>query len=313
MFNMDKAEKVLVLGSGTHGVEGFAGSAIQLGLLREGIATRLEPGVGLLIYHALNPYGFSYLRRFNEDNIDLNRNFVEHSDPYPVNEGYEALARLMEPESLSFWSTVRAQLAFAWYRISRGQDWFQKAISQGQYTHPGGLFYGGNSVAWSNKLLREIADKYLSRSSEIILIDFHTGLGEYAAAEVIVGEAADSPVQDKAREIWGGLVKGTELGDSVSPPIEGALKFAFPRMLPESDVVAVSLEFGTYPPTKIFWVLWRENYVFHNPADAQIDASGIRAGLKDAFYPNDSDWKETVWKHGKMVVDKALEKLKEEG
>ena len=90
-FNLPGAKSILVLGSGTHGVEGFAGSGIQVGLLHEGISKNLPEGVGLLIYHALNPYGFSYLRRFNEDNVDLNRNFVNHAKSYPQTKGMTSL------------------------------------------------------------------------------------------------------------------------------------------------------------------------------------------------------------------------------
>ena len=71
------ADEVLVLCSGTHGVEGFCGSAIQTGLLQGGLSSRLERQRAVLI-HALNPYGFANLRRANEDNVDLNRNFVDH-------------------------------------------------------------------------------------------------------------------------------------------------------------------------------------------------------------------------------------------
>ena len=61
------AKTVLVLGSGTHGVEGFAGSGIQTGLLRDGLATRLGPNLRVVMIHAVNPYGFAHLRRVNED------------------------------------------------------------------------------------------------------------------------------------------------------------------------------------------------------------------------------------------------------
>ena len=184
-FNLSGARSVLVLGSGTHGVEGFAGSAIQVGLLAEGIAKNLPSDVGLLFYHALNPYGFSHLRRFNEDNIDLNRNFIDHDKPYPANEGYDELAWLIEPDSLSSWQDIKAKLVFAWYRLTKGKLWLQKAISQGQYNHPEGLFFGGNKEAWSNNTLQRVVERHLIAASKVVLIDVHTGLGEYGAAEVI--------------------------------------------------------------------------------------------------------------------------------
>ena len=67
--------------SGTHGVEAYAGSAVQLALLerlsRERSARR---GARVVLAHAVNPFGFRCGRRFNEDNIDLNRNLLDDAD-----------------------------------------------------------------------------------------------------------------------------------------------------------------------------------------------------------------------------------------
>src|ERR1017187_1063435 len=82
------AERVLVIMSGTHGVETFSGSAIQVGLLQSGIAEEVAKDVGLLLIHAINPSGFAWIQRVTEGNIDLNRNFIDHGWPYPKNPGY---------------------------------------------------------------------------------------------------------------------------------------------------------------------------------------------------------------------------------
>lgn len=64
--------------SGVHGVEGFAGSAVQVAALREmatsGAAMNQSRPFTTCFVHAVNPYGFAALRRFNENNVDLNRN-----------------------------------------------------------------------------------------------------------------------------------------------------------------------------------------------------------------------------------------------
>jgi hypothetical protein len=74
----EAAETILVHSSGVHGVEGFAGSAIQIAAL-----SRLSTGSGdhwrsgsvcTVFVHAVNPFGFASLRRFNENNVDLSRN-----------------------------------------------------------------------------------------------------------------------------------------------------------------------------------------------------------------------------------------------
>lgn len=59
-----QSDRVLIHLSGTHGVEGFAGSAIQIAILnrlREGIPVGkdLKSGPTILLVHAVNPYGFA--------------------------------------------------------------------------------------------------------------------------------------------------------------------------------------------------------------------------------------------------------------
>ena len=66
--------RALIHSSGLHGVEGFAGSAIQLALLEQ--RPSIPSDCAILVVHALNPYGMAWLRRVNENNVDLNRNFV---------------------------------------------------------------------------------------------------------------------------------------------------------------------------------------------------------------------------------------------
>src|SRR5437879_2714417 len=64
----DRAPGLLLLTSGTHGVEGFCGSGCQVALLHDEafLAAVERLGVSVLMLHALNPYGFSHLRRTNE-------------------------------------------------------------------------------------------------------------------------------------------------------------------------------------------------------------------------------------------------------
>ena len=67
------AGKVLLLLSGTHGVEGYCGSGAQIELLSEGYFDDLHDDLCVIMIHAMNPYGFSHDRRVTEDNVDLNR------------------------------------------------------------------------------------------------------------------------------------------------------------------------------------------------------------------------------------------------
>ena len=299
------AKAILVLGSGTHGVEGFAGSGIQTGLLQQGITSSLKPNMSIVMIHAINPYGFSHLRRFNEDNVDLNRNFAYHTKPYPPNHGYNELANAISPKSISFWSNVKTGFSLFWYRLKNGKNELKVAISSGQYTHPQGLFYGGQSEAWSNKTIRTIVNRYLSNAERVVVVDFHTGLGPYGYGAVLFHEKEDSTVYKRAVKCWGGRVQNTS-GESISVPLQAALKLVFPRMLPDAEVTAVSLEFGTLPAMKVFWALRAENWLHHHGGKGHPDAKRIKDNLLRAFYPDTEDWKSKVWKQGKEVVEQAL-------
>ncbi len=85
------AERVLVMISATHGVEGFCGSGAQIDWLNRGEAARLSTGFGALLVHAINPYGFAWLRRVTHENVDLNRNWIDFAAPPPENGDYETL------------------------------------------------------------------------------------------------------------------------------------------------------------------------------------------------------------------------------
>lgn len=303
------AHTFLVLSSGTHGVEGFAGSGIQTGLLREGISMRLPQGVALLMIHAVNPYGMAYLRRVNEDNVDLNRNFVDHSLPYPPNEGYQTLAKLIAPGSLSAWENLKTRLGFLLYRSIIGKAQLQQAISGGQYNYPKGLFYGGRAETWSNQTLRNVINQYLAQTKRVVLIDIHTGLGPYATAEVIISEEERSPICRRALEWWGTRVKNTVTGGSVSTPIKGAIKQAFVQMLPAAEITAVSLEFGTSPAEDVFWALRAENWLHHHGGPDHFKAREIKSCLLQAFRPENEEWENSVWNQGKEVIHQALDRM----
>lgn len=308
-FGVNNPEAILVLGSGTHGVEGFAGSAIQTGLLRHDIVSTLPPHVGLLMIHAINPYGIAHLRRVNEDNIDLNRNFLDHSKPHPINKGYKYLANVLAPQSLSLWNDTTLLTKLLFYRFLHGTSELRSAVNGGQYTHPRGLFYGGNTSTWSNKTVNKIVRRHLIKAKRVVVIDFHTGLGSYGNAEIIMNVNKNSPAYKRARKWWGGLLTSTASGDSVSTHLSGTMKLAFDQMLPDSEVTAVSLEFGTLSRKKVLWALRDENWLYHYGGSEHTDSKKIKNNLLRAFYPNDKEWRLDIWRQSEKIVKQVIDQL----
>src|SRR3546814_17702236 len=83
---------------GTHGVEGFCVSGAQIGHFRYRLFEAMPAGTRAVMIHAINPYGFAWLRRVTEDNVDLNRNFQDFSKPLPENRPYEEIHDFLIPD-----------------------------------------------------------------------------------------------------------------------------------------------------------------------------------------------------------------------
>ncbi len=178
--------RLIVLSSGLHGVEGFAGSAIQHYLLQEQFpGLELPEDCGLLVVHALNPYGFSELRRVNESNVDLNRNFLEHPEEHVPNPGYEELYDAINPTSLDEEVDLPNRTRILEFGQKYGMPKLQAVLTVGQYVHPEGVQFGGDQPEESNRLLREIAVRETRGAARVAWIDFHTGLGPWGEVEMI--------------------------------------------------------------------------------------------------------------------------------
>ena len=185
-FGVADAERVLVLLSGTHGVEGFCGSGAQVDLLQRGEISRRPDGVGILMVHGVNPYGFAWLRRVTHENIDLNRNWIDFADPLPENAGYDLLHPAICPRTWDAESQSASAAAMAGYIAAHGEPAMRKAVTGGQYAHPDGLFFGGRAPSWSRTTQSAIFRHYLGNARSIGIIDYHTGLGPWGFGEQIV-------------------------------------------------------------------------------------------------------------------------------
>ena len=136
------APHAVVVISGTHGPEGYCGSGVQVGLLREGLAQEWAKSMRIIFIHSHNAYGFAWDTRFNEDNIDLNRNYLESFDaPLPVNDNYSLLAQWAAPHLRDGDTVQDAERGLFGFAAEHGFPALQSALSGGQYTHPKGVLW----------------------------------------------------------------------------------------------------------------------------------------------------------------------------
>jgi len=304
------ATKALLLISATHGVEGYFGSGVQTGLMREGLARRAPQDTKIVLLHALNPYGFSWDRRVNEDNADINRNCVDFAHP-PANEPYDKLAAAISPKDISDEAMIGANVKLIEYLKNHGAFALQEAISKGQYKYPDGVYYGGARESWSVKMLRDVFVETLAHIKKLTVIDFHTGLGDFGAGEMITEDMPGSAAYQRAKAMWGRRVASSEAGESVSAPLSGTIDRAVATWMKAVELTFAALEVGTRDTRAVFNALRKDNWLhcFAPGRHKHAQAEAIRLELRDAFYPDTAEWKRMVWGHGNEVVSSALAAL----
>jgi len=299
--------KLLVLISGTHGVEGFAGSAIQvdcLPLLAE--ATRRNPSLGVVVIHALNPWGFAWLRRADHEGIDLNRNFVDFSKPLPKNDAFDKIQQqLKEAENRN-----NAHPEALWEAC--GFDVFAEEFTRGQYQHADGCFYGGSAPSWSRTVLEQVTGEQLFASAErIAVVDLHTGLGPYGYGELINDHAPGTPGDNWVTNWYGDNAKSAQRGESVSTMKVGLMDFHWHRLVGDRGCF-VTLEFGTYEMERLGASLLNEqhyqNRIRQEGVARDISNPSVQE-LRSFFYPEEPSWQQQVLFRGRQIASLACEGL----
>jgi hypothetical protein len=283
------APQIFVAISATHGVEGFFGSATQIEWLRRGEAGRLPSTVAVLLIHAINPFGFAWLRRTNEDNVDLNRNWLDFDRPVPLNEEYEELHSDLCPSDWSSESQANTGARLAAWAQRHTRAALQQAVTGGQWAHPDGLFYGGRQPTWSRRVLTEILQSNLGQASRVSVVDFHTGLGPYGYAEPIVSRHPDDPGFARTRS-WIGAGAKSVHGGSVSSEITGDGMSAIPALLPHAIVDTVAMECGIRSIEEVSTALRADAWLHAHGDPLSPEAAPIKALLRAAFHSDEPLW-----------------------
>ncbi|WIM09363.1 M14 family metallopeptidase [Enhydrobacter sp.] len=308
-FGPADAGRMLVMISSTHGVEGHCGSGAQVAWLCTGGPAALPDDTGALLVHAINPYGFAWTRRVNEDNVDLNRNFVDHDKAYPANEGYRALADAILPRDWSPDCLAESQRVLEAYAQKHGAFALQGAISGGQHSHPDGIFFGGLKPTWSNRTIRAIAREELGRARRVGVIDYHTGLGPFGHGELICTVPPTAKSYARARAWYGEELTSPEDGTSSSAVVTGIMTDAFPQELPDAEVTSVAIEYGTYAVPDVLNAVRADNWLHQRGDLASPVGKEIKADMKERFFPAGAKWREMVWTRADQTIGWALRGL----
>lgn len=305
-FGPRDADRVLVLISGTHGVEGYCGSGAQVDWLRRGEQTRLPKGTAALLVHAINPYGFAWNRRVTHENVDLNRNWIDFGKPLPENRAYNDLSEVICPRAWDEAAQKQSGAAMMAYAEKNGMAALQQAVSGGQYTHAKGVFFGGAGPTWSRRTQTEILRGKLASAAKVAVIDYHTGLGPWGFGEQIVPVARDSEAFKRAARWYGYSVTSPSGGTSTSADISGEGLSAAGSILPHAEVTGLALEIGTVAVLEVLAALRADAWLHAYGDVASAQGRAIKTQMRDAFYGDRDDWKGMVAGQSLLATRQAV-------
>lgn len=311
-FGPRDASRVLVMLAGTHGSEGYAVSPVMGASMVSGRLGSLPADTGVLLVHAVNPYGYAHLSRTNENNVDLNRNFVDFSKGAPKNPGYTELHPLLCPVDTSEHGRQQAQAGIERWIASHGQDAFFAAVFNGQYEEPRGLLYGGQRREWSNHALERLTANWLGQAGRIAFIDWHTGLGEYGQPFFLCFNDPGTPQWEQCCDWWGRERIEHQAGFSGArrPDYSGLVFHGVRRFCAHADFAGAVIEFGTTPPETTIQGLQLDNQLrFAADKLDAVERTALRAQAMQSFCPSDPAWREGVVQAGQAIIEQALQGL----
>lgn len=328
----NKNQTLIVIQSGIHGVETYAGSFLQQIFLKDYFKKYWKAGHSILLVHAYNSWGFLNHRRFAESGVDLNRNHDTTRDIFKTkNEKYKYIRKYLLREgkvnhpTLALWS-IGGEFLFANIKEKILGDFstddFREALGNGQYQFPKEVGFGGQEfepqVLWAQKRLPKIFRNY----KKILVLDFHTGLGEKGHLHLITSGRESKQETAKILELFSQGIKDksyeVNTGDSEGFYYTNGDYLAFTRKInPDARIITLAAEFGTMGlslPGQIQTItrLVLENQGYWQGYGSDSAKEKTQTYILDLFAPNDDDWWKSIEQNGRALFDESLTALDKE-
>jgi hypothetical protein len=300
----------LLITTGLHGTEAPFGSAVQFAFLDWLRAQRDSHEVSVLFLHALNPYGFAWRRRNNEDNIDLNRNFLlpgeEYKGAHPL---YQYVYRQFEPERIP--SPYESFVIKSWWLIMRHSlAALQTSLPIGQYDFPRGLFFGGQGPSNLQTLLRRHLRANMPDAEEVVHLDFHTGLGKWTTLKLIIDVDMEHHDADWfTRWVPRSLVESAAESKTAYLARGSLGPWMHKVIFPDCDYRYATAEFGTYGPVRVLKALFDELRIHYNCAPDHPQYERAKRLVAETFVPASPYWRETCLTRGLAVCQRFFRSL----
>ncbi|MRX74035.1 DUF2817 domain-containing protein [Bacillus lacus] len=301
----EEKKNLLILSSGTHGIEGYTGSAMQNVFMENMLNQLPSENTGVWLIHSINPWGMKNFRRYNENNVDLNRNFIHNWEDhdYDMNTYYTELKSFFQPEKhaknpanhdAAFFASLIQTAA------SHGTAKIETALLSGQYTNPEGVYFGGTEDEPSTKLVKDIMEEALNSEYEnIVHIDIHTGYGPRYQMSIF-SSIEETMTQNEAEKAYNYPLVFTPETEEYYVTTGDITEYFYKlknRISPEKSLYSTTFEFGTLGEGTAASIqslkrTVEENQNFQYPSQNHLADSIIKRRYKELFYPAEGKWRD---------------------
>ena len=316
---LKEQKNLIVLTTGVHGMEGYIGS-VMLDVFFEEIYDGLnKDDTGVLVVANVNPYGMKYMRRYNENNVDLNRNFIMDWERFDLssNKDYPKVQSFLEPVGKignAFWHEVGFYLNLAKEAIFTGADVISDALLTGQYESPQGVYYGGTGDEASTKYLKGVFNDCLEGEyKNIVHIDIHSGYGPRYNM-VIFNSVYETMTEAETKEAFGYDYVISHDSESFYATTGDTTDYFY--RLAESkntdkELFSTCFEFGTIGDEFMDTILSLKYTVDENrnhwyPTGNNTSAEVVKENYYELFYPTEKEWREKTIEDFKTATEGVL-------
>lgn len=312
---LTSCERLLIVTTGEHGIEAYVGSAVMQVMIDE-FLHRLHPGTtGLLLVHAINPWGMKYRRRVNSQNVDLNRNFLWSEAAPGIDTGYEPaynpyydrLSHLLNPQK-----PVRNQMiskaGFA-YRMLRsllgnGPSVVWNYSVMGQYHEPRGIYYGGSQLEEETQVLVDLFRRQIQSYRQILFLDMHTGCGPRYQMSLVNSSIEPRESAKLAAEFhYPAVLKANkeEFYEIQGDMLDYLYHLVFEEF-PDTGLYATAFEFGTFGNSWLaelrdLRITILENQLYWYGSHSDKTRAWIGREYEQLYFPSESKWR------AKAIID----------
>ena len=301
------AEKrnLIVLTTGVHGMEGYIGSVMLDVFFQEVYPTLDTTHTGVLVVANVNPYGMKYYRRYNENNVDLNRNFILDWDSFDLssNKEYPKVDTFLGPTGKmgnALWHEAGFYLRLGKTAITDGADTISDALLTGQYEYPQGVYYGGTGDEASTVYLKDVFSRCLDSAYEnIVHIDIHSGYGPRYNM-VIFNSVFETMTEAESRQAFGYDYIIAHDSESFYATTGDTTDFFYrlaEKKGADADLFSTCFEFGTIGDAFFDTILSLKYTVDENqnhwyPTGNKVTAQVVHENYMELYYPTETAWRE---------------------